>query len=71
METSRDQELRKGVAAHQAGDLTAAAACYVRVLESAPGHADAQHLLGLVYAQTGQGRRGAELIRAAIAADAR
>ena len=70
METSRDQELRKGVAAHQAGDLTAAAACYVRVLESAPGHADAQHLLGLVYAQTGQGRRGAELIRAAIAADA-
>ena len=70
MKTSLDDELRKGVAAHQAGDLTAAAASYVRVLESAPGHADAQHLLGLVYAQTGQGRRGAELIRAAIAADA-
>ncbi len=70
METPLDDELRKGVAAHQAGDLTAAAASYVRVLESASGHADAQHLLGLVYAQTGQGRRGAELIRAAIAADA-
>ena len=70
MSTSVDDELRKGVAAHQVGDLTAAAASYVRVLEFAPAHADAQHLLGLVYAQTGQGRRGAELIRAAIAADA-
>lgn len=62
-----DEELRRGVSAHRAGDLDAAAAAYGAILAALPGHADALHLMGLVRAQQGASEEAVTLIRDAIA----
>lgn len=54
---------------HRAGKLDAAAALYEQVLSGQPGHADANHLLGVICYQRGQYDRAVDLIRRAIAAD--
>ncbi len=38
----------QGLQAHQSGDLTDAEAAYRKILDTAPGHADANHLLGVI-----------------------
>lgn len=48
-----EQRLQEGLTFHQAGDLDRAKACYVKLLVSAPEHADARHLLGLALLQSG------------------
>lgn len=49
-----DGLLTRGLKHHQSGDLTEAEACYRRILSEAPGHAQANHLLGVLAGQRGQ-----------------
>ena len=51
---------------HQAGRLAKAEACYRRVLEDQPDHADALHLLGIIAHQAGRHDLAVESIRYAI-----
>ncbi len=69
MEVDLNAILREGAAQHQAGDLVAAAVLYARILAVAPGHADANHLMGLVHHQQGHNDRAVDMIRTAIACD--
>ncbi len=41
---------------HQAGNVALAEPLYLRLLETNPSHADANHLLGVLYFQTGRHR---------------
>jgi tetratricopeptide (TPR) repeat protein len=52
---------------HQAGDLVAAARGYQGILARYPNHADAAHLLGLVYHVQGHSTKAIELIGRAVA----
>ena len=61
--------LMEGVKAHQRGDLSTAASRYQRILSVAPGHADANHLLGLVLFQAEKPNEAEQLIRKAISID--
>ncbi|MBP2299309.1 O-linked N-acetylglucosamine transferase, SPINDLY family protein [Azospirillum picis] len=65
------EALNAALAYHQAGRLAEAAALYHAVLDAAPGHADAAHLLGVVHLQSGEPERAAALIRTAIQANHR
>jgi Flp pilus assembly protein TadD len=65
---SSNDLLVRAVAAHQAGDLAAAAAGYRDVLARSPGHADAMHYLGMIAYQ--QGRIGEARTRVGEAAQA-
>jgi tetratricopeptide (TPR) repeat protein len=60
---------QRGLAAHQCGQLQAAAEIYRQVLQLWPGHADSAHLLGVVAHQSGQGALAIEHIRHAIGLD--
>jgi predicted O-linked N-acetylglucosamine transferase (SPINDLY family) len=51
---------------HQAGELEAAEGLYQRILQVEPQHADALHLLGMVYFLMGKYDEAAELIERAI-----
>jgi predicted O-linked N-acetylglucosamine transferase (SPINDLY family) len=59
-------DLTRGLACHQAGQLVDAEMHYRRVLAAAPHHADALHLLGLVAHQTGRQDLAIALIAKAI-----
>ncbi|MHB1098541.1 MAG: tetratricopeptide repeat protein [Burkholderiales bacterium] len=48
------QAMAHALQLHQAGRLRKAEAIYRQIIQKQPDHADAQHLLGLVYHQTGQ-----------------
>lgn len=61
--------LLEGVEAHQIGDLNTAASRYQRILSVAPGHADANHLLGLVLFQAKKSDEAEKFIRKAISID--
>jgi tetratricopeptide (TPR) repeat protein len=61
--------LREGLRCHQAGLLDAAEGSYRRVLDIAPGHADALQLLGLLVSQRGYTERGIALLQQARAAN--
>src|SRR5688500_18116685 len=56
---------------HNAGDLDGAARLYDRILRSAPNHADALHLRGLIAYQRGDDVRAVELIGRAVAVNGR
>jgi len=64
---SAASQLRQGVAHHQAGDLTAARACYEGVLRENPAQPDALNLLGVIADQEGRHEEAVVLIRRAIA----
>ena len=66
MTSDVDGALRKGVAAHQAGDLSTAADAYAFILAVQPNNADALHLMGLIKAQQGLSEDAVRLIRSAI-----
>lgn len=66
---TRDQ-LAEGLALHRAGDLGGAERIYRRILDRAPKHADALHLLGVVSHQTGRSADAVALIGKAIRAKA-
>lgn len=60
--------VRHAIALHQAGRLADAERVYRTVLEAAPDHFDALHLLGVLCAQTGHAGEGAALLARAVAA---
>ena len=57
----------RAIELHQAWRLDEAQAIYEEILRVQPRHFDALHLLGTVHAQTSRPKRGAELIRKALA----
>jgi tetratricopeptide (TPR) repeat protein len=57
--------LQSGIAAHQAGRLTAAEEVYRRILDAEPAHPEALHLLGLIALQSDKPALAVELIEAA------
>lgn len=63
--------LRNAMAQHRAGNLDKARQMYGEILIVSPGHADAQHLLGLVSYQTGDVAGAIDLIGKAIKANPR
>ncbi len=62
------QLMQAAIAHHGAGHLAAAEEACRMALQSAPAHADALNLLGLIAHQTGHGEDAVRLIRQAIAA---
>ena len=61
-----DSLLQEGLAHHRAGRFPEAEALYRQILESAPGHFDALHLLGVMAHQFGKNDTALELIDQAI-----
>ena len=57
------------IARHQAGDLAGAEALYREILDADPGHADANHLLGVIHHQTGNSEKAVEQITRALEAN--
>ncbi len=64
---SINEALTAGLALQQAGKLGEAEAIYRKVLETAPDHPDALHLLGIARRQSGEPKEAIELISRAIA----
>jgi protein O-GlcNAc transferase len=62
-----DQLLAKGMAAHSAGNLAEAQACYRAVLKAVPKHHITLHYLGISYFQQGKPDRGIDFVRKALA----
>lgn len=58
--------MREATAWHGQGRLSAAEAAYRAVLERAPDHFDALHLLGVIHYQNGQADTAVELIQRAL-----
>ena len=53
-----DALLRQGIASHKAGQLAAAEKAYRAVIGAEPGHAEANHNLGVLMAQSGRAAEG-------------
>jgi tetratricopeptide (TPR) repeat protein len=62
--------VREAMTHHQAGRLAQAEPLYQQVLQLAPDHPDALHLLGVLASQRGEYARATELIARAIAVHA-
>lgn len=71
MKIDLNETLKQGIAAHQSGDLAAADTAYRKILEIAPGHADAMHLSGLVAFQQADHEKAIRMIAGAIKLDAK
>ena len=67
--TAIEEELHKAVGLHQSGQLDQAEQIYREILCSAPKHADALHLLGVVAYQVGKYKVAADLVTQAIGID--
>lgn len=63
-----EEILRQAVARHSAGDFAAAVPLYQKVLALEPGHAEANHLLGMILAQHGQMSKAKAFLAAASSA---
>lgn len=63
------EKLQRAMTLHQQGQLGQAQLLYEDVLNSEPEHADCQHLLGLIFIQTKNFQRAADLIAKAIGAN--
>ena len=61
-----NQAMQQGVAAHKAGDLKTAEACYRQALAIDPGHAEANFLLGCIGHKTGHIQAAVQLIQKAV-----
>ncbi|HTJ58892.1 MAG TPA: tetratricopeptide repeat protein [Devosiaceae bacterium] len=62
-----DQAVARALTLHQRGQLQQAGEAYSRVLAADPGHAEANHLLGLIWHQTGRNEEAASHIGKAVA----
>lgn len=66
-DTPPTPSIAAGLQLHQQGKLNAAKACYEAIIAEQPNHADAIHLLGIIYHQSGQQNEAIRLIEKAIA----
>ncbi len=66
--SSSADTLRRAVALHRRGDLTAAESLYREALAASPGHPQALHLFGVLRFQQGRAAEALALIAAALAA---
>jgi hypothetical protein len=66
-----EDAFRAALGQHQAGRLDAAETIYRRILEVAPAHAPALHLLGVIALQCARPQEAISLIRRAVAIDPR
>ena len=66
-----DQALRQGVAAHKGGNLEEAERLYRAILGSQPGHADANHNLGVLAVSVNKVVDALPLFKAALEANAK
>src|ERR1700733_5061352 len=71
MEANVQDILAKATASHQAGHLAEAEVLYDQILRQEPTHADALHQLGVLAIQIGKRDAAIQLIRRAIAIDAK
>jgi protein O-GlcNAc transferase len=60
------QLLALAMEAHQRGPLAKAEALYLQILQARPGHFEAQHLLGILFAQQGRYGEAIKLVAAAL-----
>jgi len=60
--------VQRAIALHQRGRLGKAEKLYRRILDSAPGHPDASHFLGVLLHQRGRSAEGLEHLRRAVEA---
>lgn len=63
---NRTEAIRRAKSLHQSGNLAAAEAIYIALLNSEPQDFDGLHLLGLIQIQKGQFETGVRLIAAAL-----
>ena len=63
--------MSRAVAFHRARDLTAAAGACREILARQPGHAEANHLLGVIASQSGDQKEAQRYASKALSADAR
>ncbi|MDD5298852.1 MAG: tetratricopeptide repeat protein, partial [Rhodocyclaceae bacterium] len=64
-----DQSLRQAVAHHQAGQLQEAGELYRAILQTDPGHPEANHRMGMLAVQMEQPEAGLSYLMAALDAD--
>ena len=69
MESSAEKLFKRGVAAHQNGNLKEAEDFYRQVLQTEPRHADANHNLGVVGVSVGKTNVAIPLFMTAISSN--
>lgn len=69
LEPSPEDLFKRGLSAHQAGDLNTAKSLYSQVLKRRPEHVDALHFLGVVEGALGSAELAIECIQRAIELD--
>ena len=69
MERTIEQTLQQGVAAHKEGKLQDAERIYRAILESQPGHPDANHNLGVIAVSVNKADAALPLFKAALEAN--
>ena len=69
MELTIEQALQQGVAAHKEGKLQDAERIYRAILQSQPGHADANHNLGVIAVSVNKADAALPLFKAALEAN--
>ena len=69
MELSIEQALQQGVAAHRAGRLQDAERFYRAILQSQPGHPDANHNLGVLAVSLNKADSALPLFKTALEAN--
>src|SRR5580693_6441568 len=68
---SLDALLRQGIASHKAGQLAAAEKAYRAVIGAELGHAEANHNLGVLMAQSGRAAEGLGYLERALKSNPR
>jgi len=68
-EVTFDEALQMAIEMHRSNQLEGAVELYRRLLEAAPGHPDALHLMGMALHQMGRSNDGVGLIEQAIQAE--
>jgi len=69
--TAAEAKLKEGLSHHRAGRIGEARECYQALLADDPGHADANHLMGVLALQDRRWKDAVALIEKALAANAK
>ena len=69
MELTLDEALKKGVEAHQAGQIQEADKCYTAILKAQPKHPEANHNMGVLAVGVGKIQEALPFFKAALEAN--